>query len=104
MFGSETPEELIALINDIPEQIYVDRARRRELADILARSGIVQNFELQFRCRDGVIKHASMNARGVRDEQGKMLYYEGTVQDITEKKEAEKALEAERQNLRKPIA
>ena len=100
MFGSETPEGLIELINDIPAQIYVDRARRRELADILARAGVVQNFELQFRCKDGAKKNASMNARGVRDKQGKMLYYEGTVQDITEKKQAEKALEVERHNLR----
>ena len=99
MFGSETPEELIELINDIPEQIYVDRARRHQLADILAREGVVQNFELQFRCKDGVMKYASMNARAVCDEQGQMLYYEGTVQDITDKKEAEKALEAERQSL-----
>jgi PAS domain S-box-containing protein len=99
MFGSQTPEELIELINNIPEQIYVDRARRRELADILAREGVVQNFELQFRCKDSVIKHASMNARAVRDEHGKTLYYEGTVQDITEKKEAETALSSERRNL-----
>jgi PAS domain-containing protein len=40
-----------------------------------------------------------MNARAVRDEQGTILYYEGTVQDVTEKKEAEKALEAEHRNL-----
>ena len=100
MFGSETPEELVALINDIPEQVYMDRARRRELADILAREGVVQNFELQFRRRDGVMKHASTNARAVLDEHGKMLYYEGTVQDITEKKGAEEALDAERHNLR----
>jgi PAS domain S-box-containing protein len=100
MFGSETPEELVALINDIPEQIYVDRAKRSELAYILARVGVVRNFELQFRCKDGTIKDASMNARVVRDEQGTMLYYEGTVQDITEKKQAEKALEVERGNLK----
>ena len=99
MFGSETPDELIKFTNDMPEQVYVDWARRHELADILAREGFVQNFELRFRRRDGVIKHASMNARAVRDEQGTMLYYEGTVQDITEKKEAETLLETERHNL-----
>ena len=99
MFGSETPEELIELINDIPEQLYVDPARRLELVDILTHAGVVQDFEFQVRRQDGVIKYVSMNARGVRDEHGKMLYYEGTVQDITEKKEAEKTLEAEHQSL-----
>lgn len=99
MFGSETPEELIELITDIPEQLYADPARRLELVDILTHAGVVQDFEFQVRRQDGVIKYVSMNARGVRDEHGKMLYYEGTVQDITEKKAAEKTLEAERQSL-----
>ena len=99
MFGSETPEELIELITDIPEQLYADPARRLELVDILTHAGVVQDFEFQVRRQDGVIKYVSMNARGVRDEHGKMLYYEGTVQDITEKKAAEKTLDAERQSL-----
>lgn len=99
MFGSETPEELIELITDIPEQLYADPARRLELVDILTHAGVVQDFEFQVRRQDGVIKYVSMNARGVRDEHGKMLYYEGTVQDITEKKAAEKTLEAEHQSL-----
>jgi PAS domain S-box-containing protein len=99
MFGSKTPEELIELITDIPEQLYADPARRLELVDILTHAGVVQDFEFQVRRQDGVIKYVSMNARGVRDEHGKMLYYEGTVQDITEKKAAEKTLDAERQSL-----
>jgi PAS domain S-box-containing protein len=99
MFGSETPEELIELINDIPEQLYADPAQRLELVDILTHTGVVHDFEFQIRRNDGVIKFASMNARAVKDERGEILLYEGTIQDITEKKQAENALEVERQSL-----
>ena len=99
MFGSEPPEELIQLITDIPEQLYADPAKRLELVDILTQAGAVQNFEFQVRRRDSVIKYASMNARAVKDERGEILFYEGTIQDITGKKHAEKALETERQSL-----
>ena len=99
MFGSETPEELIQLITDIPEQLYADPAKRLELVDILTHAGAVQNFEFQVRRRDSAIKYASMNARTVKDERGEILFYEGTIQDITEKKQAENAIKAERQSL-----
>jgi PAS domain S-box-containing protein len=99
MLGVETPEELIELANDIPSQIYVDPLKQRELVGLLFHAGAVQNFELEFRRKDGGIKDATMNARAVRDEHGEILFYEGTIQDITEKKLAEKTLQAERQGL-----
>ena len=54
--------------------------------------GIVQGFETQQYRKDGSIIWVSINARAVRNPTGKVLYYEGTVEDITERKRAEEAL------------
>lgn len=86
MFGYETPEELIQSITSIATEMYADPERRYDLINRIEREGIVRNFEVQTRTRDGSIKYMSMNARAVKDKNGKTLYFEGTIEDITEKR------------------
>ena len=54
--------------------------------DLAEKDGIVRNFELQIRTRDGSLKYVSVNAHTVKDGNGNILYYEGIIQDVTEKK------------------
>jgi len=91
--GYESPEELILSVKDIGKEWYVRPERRQEFVDAMARDGEVRNFESE------VYRHKSReriwvqeNARLVSDESGKALYYEGTVQEITQRKNFERQL------------
>ncbi|GAB2175808.1 PAS domain-containing sensor histidine kinase [Dongia sp. agr-C8] len=91
--GYASPEELILSVKDIAKEWYVRPERRQEFVDAMARDGEVRNFESE------VYRHKSReriwvqeNARLVRDETGKALYYEGTVQEITQRKNFERQL------------
>ena len=86
MYGYEDPEELIKSVTNIETDIYADPERRKDFMVLAERDGVVRNFEIQARTRDGLKKYVSVNAHAVKNESGKTLYYEGIVQDITEKK------------------
>jgi PAS domain S-box-containing protein len=92
MHGFDSPEELIRTRTDIPREIYVDPKRREEFTRLIETDGIVREFEQEMIRKDGSIIWVTVNARVVRDAQGEVLFYEGTVQDITERKRAEEAL------------
>jgi len=95
MFGYSSLEELQSEIKDIRTQLYVNPKDRDDLSSRLEKIGHVEGFETQLKKRDGTIIWVSMNTRAVRDSEGKTLYYEGTMMDITERKQAE----IERENL-----
>lgn len=97
MLGFESPKELIAERTDIEQQHYVDPEGRKEFKRRLEKLGMVRGFELEAYRKDGSKIWMSENVRSVRDKDGRTLYYEGTSQDITERRFAEEALrEAER--------
>lgn len=99
MHGYESPEELMERGLSI-ESIYVDPQDRRRLKESLERDGKVENFESQRYRKDGTTFWVSTNARVVRDPSGQTLYYEGTVEDISKRKEAEQALRQSEQKFR----
>jgi len=75
------------------ESLYVDPDRRRQFQEIMDRDGALVDFESEVRCGDGSTIWINENARLIRDEAGKPLYYEGIVRDITEKRKSEVALQ-----------
>jgi nitrogen fixation negative regulator NifL len=87
--GYESPEQMIAEIKDIGHQSYVDPSSREEFKQILARDGVVRNFEYQAYRKDGSKVWFLENGRVVRNAQGEVRYFEGTMQDITERKQLE---------------
>ena len=92
MYGYELPEELMASVKDIGRQIYVDPSRREEFKRLMEEQNIVQGFEYQVYRKDGSKIWLSENVRAVRDSSGAILYYEGMVEDITERKQLEDQL------------
>ncbi|TAJ55452.1 MAG: bifunctional diguanylate cyclase/phosphodiesterase [Nevskiaceae bacterium] len=86
MYGYDSPAELIASLRDIDHQLYVEPRRRADFVEALERQGYVTNFESEIYRRDGSVIWISENAREVRDADGHLLFYEGTVEDITERK------------------
>jgi len=91
-FGCESPKELMESVTNIGDELYSDPLRRKELTELIERDGIVRNFDVEVRARDGAIKYASINARAVKDESGTTLYYEGILQDVTERRKAFKKM------------
>ncbi|MDH3400858.1 MAG: PAS domain S-box protein, partial [Chromatiales bacterium] len=72
-----------------PEDLYLIPGERQFLFETLKREGVVRNFEYKIRLRDGTVRVVLENARAVTDDRGRVLSYEGTVRDITERKKAE---------------
>jgi len=93
IYGYATPEALIAGLSDIQHQLYVDPERRREFVRLMREYGHARNFESPVYRRDGGVIWISENAREVRDENGTVVCYEGTVVEITERKRYQEELE-----------
>ena len=92
MYGYDTPAELISSITNIEQQVYVDPARGKEFLRLLRKSEGVSGFEAQQCRKDGSVIQVMATARAIRDHSGKLIYFEGAVQDITERKRTEEAL------------
>lgn len=97
--GFASPEEMVRSVNDIGRELYVDPADRRKYRAILEEQGAVTNFEAQVYRMDGSTIWTSVNARAVKDATGAILYHEGTAEDITVRKNAEKEALQEREKL-----
>jgi len=69
----------------------------------MQRDGIVREFEYQVHRRGGAILWISDSATAVRDEQGQIVRYEGTVRDITDQRRAEEAIAEGRRLLQQVI-
>ena len=103
ILGYDTPEQLIADIGDISQTVYVHAAAREQFQLLMARDGVVRDFEYQVRRRDGGILWLSDSATVVRDDTGEVIRYEGTVRDITDQKRAEDAIAEGRRLLQQVI-
>lgn len=92
MYGAHSAEELIEMVSDIKGQIFVDPDRRNEFQRLIERDGVVRGFEYEARRLDGSTTWMLENTRAVRDVNGTIIYYEGEVQDIGDRKRAENRL------------
>ena len=96
MFGYDSPEEIVTVVTDITRQIYANASDRENIKQQLAEKGTVEAYEAEAYRKDGKRIWISINAHAVRDESGGIHHYEGTNQDITERKRMEKrVLESE---------
>jgi PAS domain S-box-containing protein len=103
MMGYDSPTELMTRIGDIANTIYVNPALRRHYQQIMERDGFVREFEYQARRRDGDVLWLSDSATAIRDDDGRVLRYEGAVRDITNQKRAEQAIAEGRRLLQQVI-
>ncbi|MBD1865822.1 response regulator [Cyanobacteria bacterium FACHB-471] len=92
IYGYESPDELVAQISNIGRQLYVLPTRRAEFIAYMQQYGIVSDFESQVYCKDGSVIWISEDARAVKDANNTLLYYEGSVKDVTERRQAEEEL------------
>nr|HPL68276.1 PAS domain S-box protein [Smithellaceae bacterium] len=88
ILGYDSPEALIDGVTDIPGQLYIHPEERSQTLEFLEREGYVKNAEVQWKRKDGATIWVHRTMRAVRDEKGKILYLEGLVTDITDRKKS----------------
>ena len=96
MYGYDSPADLIASITDIGSQLYVQPRRREELLAFVRQLESVTVFESEVSRKDGSVIWISENMHSVRDNDGTLLHYEGSVRDITDRKSTEEELRRQR--------
>jgi len=104
MAGFDSPAQMVAEIGDFRRDFFVHSERRQAFEEMLRSQGEVQGFETRVRRRGGDAIWVLENARAARDETGGVAYYEGILQDITERKRALEALRESQQLLNKTFA
>ncbi len=95
MFGYKKPEAMSKVhVGDL----YLNPDDRKRFIKTLSSSGEISNYEVQLKRKDGTVFWGSLSARAIADEKGEILYFDGVLGDITERKQAKEALrESERQ-------
>ncbi|MFB8797303.1 MAG: adenylate/guanylate cyclase domain-containing protein [Microcoleus sp.] len=101
LYGYDSPSELIFSVKNISDQLYVDPSRRLEFIAAMEADHAVSGFESMVCRQDGRRIWISENVRAVRDSKGVLIYYEGTVSDITERKSAQEALKVQQEQSEK---
>jgi PAS domain S-box-containing protein len=92
IYGYDSPQALMDGLTDIGGQLYLDPSRRPQFLAEMQANGKVIGFVSQIRRHDGAIIWISENSRGVRNWTGRIVFYEGTVEDVTQKIETAEAL------------
>ncbi len=100
MLGYDSPADLIACCADIARDYYVQTDGREEFLALVTEHGRLQGYETQVRRKDGAVIWTRENVYAVRDTRGQLLYYEGSVEDITTHKQAEVALRESEERYR----
>jgi diguanylate cyclase (GGDEF)-like protein/PAS domain S-box-containing protein len=72
--------------------LYVDPAQRKEISAELVEKGFVSDKEVMLKRKDGTSIWGSITARAIHDHEGKVVYFDGTVTDITDRKRMEKEI------------
>ncbi len=94
IYGYTNPEELMSSVTNIGKSLYVREGRRDEFVQSMQEHDTITGFESEIFRKDGTTIWISENCRAVRDAKGRLLYYEGTVEDITARRLAEQNLTA----------
>lgn len=94
--GYESPRQMIDDAVNIGQH-YSDPAERTTLLRLINEKGYVENYEVRMKRKDGSVIWIAISSRVVKDERGDVLYYEGTIEDIHTRKQAEEELRSNAQ-------
>jgi PAS domain S-box-containing protein len=95
MLGFSSVEELSK--RNLVKKGFEDSHSREQFIEQIEKFGEIKDAEAQWKCRDGSIIYISESAKVIRDADGNSLFYDGIVEDITARKQAESALQESRQ-------
>jgi PAS domain S-box-containing protein len=89
MHGYDSPEDMLTSIMDLGHQVFVDPEQRDEIKREMEKSGGIRGRQYQVYRKDGSTFWVSVDARAVRDEIGAISYYEGFIQDLTDRQQGQ---------------
>ena len=89
IYGYDSAEQLVEDLRDISGQLYVQPGRRDDFVKLMREEDVITNFESQIRRVDGSEIWISENVRAVRDDNGEIQFFEGTVVDITDQRQVQ---------------
>jgi diguanylate cyclase (GGDEF)-like protein/PAS domain S-box-containing protein len=92
LYGYQSVADLISGLTNIGAQLYVEPGRRDEFIRLMQAQGEVRDFVSEVRRKDGSTIWISEICRAVRDPGGKLLYFEGMVEDVTARRQVEQNL------------
>lgn len=92
LYGYDSPQDLIQNLTNINQQLYVQPGRRQEFGNLIWANGSVLGFESEIYRKDGAVIWISESARAIYDDRNQLIGYEGTVEDITDRKRGEAAI------------
>lgn len=95
--GYDSPAEMMASVQNVGTELYADPLRRNAYIETMEKDGRVSNWESQILRADGETVWVAENAHAVKDAEGTIRYYEGTITDITTEKNRLAAMEAARE-------
>jgi PAS domain S-box-containing protein len=101
MLGFDSAEELMNSVKDIDKELYVDSKDRDRIKALIESNTQLIGFEFQLHKKNGKIIWVRANERAVKDKKGKTLYFEGMLENITERKLAEDKLKSQFEELQK---
>ncbi len=101
--GYDSPQEMVATVTDIAIQTYVDPQMREEFKQLIETQGEVKGFVYRAYRKDGSMIWVEESTRAVKDRDGSLLYYEGIIQDISDRKRQEEALRRQLEELKVEI-
>ncbi|HIK43443.1 MAG TPA: response regulator [Leptolyngbyaceae cyanobacterium M65_K2018_010] len=97
IFGYDSAEDMIATVEDMGRQIYLQPKRRDELMVYLNRFDKITDAESEVFRKDGSTFWVSEDIWKVWDKEGNFLYYEGIAHDVSERRQMETELRQQRQ-------
>lgn len=100
ILGYASPEELIVQDSAGDRPYFVDPERYKELQRLLQEKGLVKGYEAEVYRKDGSKIWISANTWAMRDASGAAVFYEGTMEDITEEKFAKEKLRESEERYR----
>jgi PAS domain S-box-containing protein len=92
ILGYGTTRDFMHEVRNLEQHLYIEPRHPSGFIPLLRQQGAISEFEAQMRRKDGKLIWVMGSAYAVRDDEGKVLYYEGTLRDVTEHKKAEEVL------------
>lgn len=102
IYGYESPTDMITKATQI-SRLYIDPNSWSEFNRLMKEQGQVKGFEYQVYRQDSSKIWVEENTRAICDSSGKLLHYEGIIQDISDRKHKEEALQRQLQELQTAI-
>ena len=92
IYGYDSPEQFLAEVSNARRQLLVDPTQLTEWKTAIKANEVAWGAKVEVNCRNGLKKWVSMNIRAVRDNRGRIQHFEGTAEDITDRKDAEERI------------